>query len=175
MRPVMEGYVGRLVGDRERSSLLEGHGFGDRKDARFRHADHLRVSATRERGRRDDALAGPRPFARLADRTRDLAPWREREVGPLLVLAPAQEDVEKVERRRLDLDHDLVGLGYRLFHPGQLERLFRVPESLHLPRSHAGSSPQPALPASRLPQRRSVQDAKLLRETGWPPYTAGGK
>src|SRR5215203_4866012 len=117
MCPVMEGHVGSLVGDRERSSLLEGHGLWDWKDARFRHADHLRVSATRERGRRDDTLASPRAFACLADRTRDLTPWREREAGPLLILAPAQEDVEKVERRRLDLDHDLVGLGHRLLHP----------------------------------------------------------
>src|SRR5215210_5774949 len=172
----MEGDVGRLVGDRERRRLLEGHGLGDGKDAGFRHGDLVGVSAAWEWGRRDDASARPhaRAFARLAYRTRDLTPRREWEVGPLLVLAPAQQDVEEVERRRLYPDHDLVGLRYRLLHLREPQCLLRFSQYVYLPGLHTLSSSRSTLAAPRLPQRPSGQDGKLRRKTGWPRQKTGG-
>jgi hypothetical protein len=75
-------------------------------------------------------------FADPVYRSRDLTSRRERQFRPLLILAPAQKDVEEVERRPR-LDHDLTRLRAGLLDLGELERLLRVSESLHLPGSYA--------------------------------------
>src|SRR5215203_552271 len=134
----MEGYMGRLVGDRERRRLIEGYRFGYGEDARDGHRYLPCVSAAREWGSCDDALARLHvsAFADLADRTRDLAARDERQFRSLLILTSTQQDVEEVERSRLDLDHDLARPRRWLLHLCELQRLLRVSELLHLPGSH---------------------------------------
>jgi hypothetical protein len=128
VRPAVEREVRSLVGDVERRRRLEGHRLRHWEDQRRRDGYPLGEATLREPGRGEY----PQPrfevhaSSDLRDRPRDLGSQGEGEFGPLLVLAPAQEDVEEVQGCSLDLHYDLL----------QLQGLFRIPKLAYPPGSH---------------------------------------
>src|ERR687885_299926 len=124
--------------------------------------DHARTGRHRKLyGRRTHAPSAHRQvdaIADLHDGTRNLCPGSKGKRRPLLVLAPAQEDVEEVQGRRLDFDDDLTGAWLWLFYLLQQEGTFRVSELVHLPGAHHGppfhsryGNPSLPCPFCRLP------------------------
>ena len=142
-RPAVESDVGGLVGDVQRGGLLEGHRLRARKDAARCGGRHLLGEAARgERGRGE--YSGTRlelyVFPGLDDGSGDFGTGGEGGIRALLVLALAEQDVEEVEGRRLDLDNDLAGVGFGLLDLVELQDVLRVSKLVYPPSAHLGSS-----------------------------------
>ncbi len=142
----------------DRSGLLEGHPRGHvRHQAAFPHADVLRVGAP---ARAEDAVSDPVLAHRRADRL-DLAcelraedlPLRAKETGeeaPEERLRRTNVAVRLIDRRRVDLDEDLVVVRHRprdLFDP----QYFRRPVPVVNNRSHGPVSPLPFIVRTTFP------------------------
>jgi hypothetical protein len=107
-------------------------------------ATHRREASKTSPHRVEDYVC-PEPLRRLFDYLYeillaviygDLGAQGEGEFGSLLVLAPAQEDVEEVQGCSLDLHYDLPRFRRRVFDLLQFQGLFRIPKLAYPPGSH---------------------------------------
>src|SRR5919202_77464 len=111
VRPSVETEEGGLIGEVHCCSDLKRYRVREGEDSPRSWYCNLLGEATFGKGG-----CGKRPGshrqvdtpADLHDGTRNLGPGSKGKRRPLLVLAPAQEDVEEVQGRRLNLDDDLA-------------------------------------------------------------------
>ena len=117
-----EAAPGRLVGEPEDRTLLEGHEVGKGVHVTLIHRDHARVAAhaivANTRSPRPTSVT-PAPIPRTIP---DLAAGTERQLGLVLILALDDQDVGEVAADRADFDDDLTRVRSRSGRVRVLER-----------------------------------------------------